>query len=113
MSRRTTRASSCRCSPPAGPSEPTWISGNGEASAISPRPPGSGWASPLRADKASSRNCFDDENSKPEIRNPKQIRMTEIQVFRTGLARQPDCFEHLDFEFVSDLVLRISDSVHS
>src|SRR5437016_4626781 len=71
MSRRTIRGSTCRCSPPAGPSGPTWTSGYGTASAISPRPPGSGWASPPRAETASSRNCSDEENSKSEIRNPK------------------------------------------
>jgi hypothetical protein len=35
--------------------------------------------------------------------------MTEIQMTQTGGEYQLGCFEHLDFEFVSDFVFRISD----
>src|SRR5258706_13422976 len=113
MSRRTTRGSTCRFFLPGSRSEPTWISGCGAASAISPRRPVTGWASPLRADRASSRNCSDEENSKSEIRNPKQARMTEIQMIKTVREYEPGGFEHLNFEFVSDFVLRISDCFHA
>jgi len=46
-------------------------------------------------------------NPKSEIRNPKQALMTEIQTpKRAGVAPR---FDHLDFEFVSDFELRISN----
>src|SRR5438309_513690 len=48
-------------------------------------------------------------NPKSEIRNSKQIRMTEIQMLKISREHRSAGFEHSDFEFVSDFVLRISD----
>jgi len=48
-------------------------------------------------------------NPKFEIRNPKQIRMTEIRMFKTKTQLRRQRFEHSNFVLVSDFVLRISD----
>jgi len=47
-------------------------------------------------------------NPKSEIRNPKQIRMTKIQISKLWW-HKPVHFENSDFEFVSDFGFRISD----
>ena len=52
-------------------------------------------------------------NPKSEIRNPKQIRITEIRMLETSERRQLECWhssslEHSNFEFVSDFDIRIS-----
>jgi hypothetical protein len=45
------------------------------------------------------------KNSKSEARNPKQIRMTEIQNFKQNFL----VFEHSNFGFVSSFDIRISN----
>jgi len=45
-------------------------------------------------------------NPKHEIRNSKQSQMTEFQMFQ---ARKFEVLEFLEFEFVSDFDIRISD----
>jgi len=45
------------------------------------------------------------KNSKSEARNPKQIRMTEIQNFKQNFS----AFEHWNFGFVLSFDIRISD----
>jgi hypothetical protein len=56
----------------------------------------------------------DEKNSKSEIRNPKQIQMIQAPnprplVASSVVREEGGSLEHLNFGFVSDFVLRISD----
>jgi hypothetical protein len=51
-------------------------------------------------------------NPKSEIRNPKQIRMAEIQNSKPRTGREFQTLELLNFEFVSDFEFRISDLIY-
>src|SRR5712692_6279490 len=50
----------------------------------------------------------DEQNSKSEYRNPKYIRMTQIQTLNTTRAR----FEHLNFRIRACFGFRTSDFLH-
>ncbi len=50
-----------------------------------------------------------EESTKHESRSPKQRRMTRAQNPKQGPALRRERFDHLDFAFVSDFDLRISN----